>query len=794
MLPGFVESSSQSYKYDTATFLKWLNETARTCGYKSDAVPKSTRLKGKTRKEAKAAAGNAKSGPSGKKLDSPITYPVPIKDLVPSAEAIANFGNPPVLVPPMVLRAVLRTIRARKRCSAWFMRHSPGQKTKNDGHFHFANVLEDVLQALGPCLNSKHSFMSENEGSKSQVDINILLAAQDVEDRADTNSKPAFPESVPSTFYILEIPKDDDSVNDERLFAIFCLFQDLNDIRSSVKRLWSDYKSQKIDLITASVTTNLGFDIARRTEEDFLSAYPQFNDYNDVLMEILERIPSLKSDIKQSMSEWLFAYPHTLLASFCTVVEPEVFPLFKRGHHGVYNPDSDRSKMDGEQKATEDRIILVEILQEFCTLEWVRGDPPAQDELTVGLRKMCRIKVIPIWLAFAAQAFLDITHVLRRDVGRGFQDLAEVGSRSKHVIQNYFDFILSARAPDTWNKTNDICLKAIVDTIDMWVSQDVLWAMKKKAAVDNDLETHANRDIESFYLYERHPVLCGLICFSIVLKIQKAGLGLVSACGTAILPAHLYNALRQKHDPIGIWLDMDSILETHGEERIFVGKAPRGIQDSYKRSCLAIGISAESFARKRRITAVEPSKEGPRGLEQSSPILEILREGYCNRGSVALTAHNIEALLNEQANGSVRRQWEKSSKLTSLQLMTALESCILEELPKLMFDYFSFHTRSLELLRNLRSSLHESLVKYIGPQYLDNESQLPFVAMHVLSIASSAQEITKQIRTRAETSSVILEAAGSVVQAFIDEQGGAEVTKVTELGRRGLGLPAVIST
>ena len=68
--------------------------------------------------------------------------------------------------------------------------------------------------------------------------------------------------------------------------------------------------------------------------------------------------------------------------------------------------------------------MLVDILPDIKCLElhlmrvW-----PADDKFTQGFRDTTRTKVLPTWLVFAGQIFLDVYHTMRPDIARGFSEL-----------------------------------------------------------------------------------------------------------------------------------------------------------------------------------------------------------------------------------------------------------------------------------------------------------------------------------------------------------------------------------
>jgi hypothetical protein len=448
----------------------------------------------------------------------------------------------------------------------------------------------------------------------------------------------------------------------------------------------------------------------------------------------------------------------------------------KRGHFGVYNPRADRNKMDDAQRNHQDLILLMELLPEFCFLAQYKIDLFATDELTRGLSKMALTKEIPVWLTFATTVLLDIQHLARDKVDHSLKQLQVIASRAKGTLSHYFDFSRAITRPSTWPKENELWLKHLAEGIDKTMLNDVVLPLKQKLFTQFGHPFSA--DTERFYLYKRQPILCGLLAFRLTLEMQYLGVSLVQAWGTAIYPAHFYNALRQQTQPAP-WSLMDEVIALHGEDRIFVGGRPTTILDCYKQVSLVLGYSVEQFAKNRRSKKTVVSKNGPRGLKVSSPLGEIFRHGLAYDGSMAFTMHNVEELLNEQVldaapgsnpqSKSLRHEWNRSHHLTSHQFLEALKTSIPVELPKLQFDYFRLHEQSITLLRRLRDSLDADLKKFVGGAYIENESQLPFVGMYIIMVACGTDRVAEQVGI-STAGSRMLQKASEVFDSFVREQ------------------------
>jgi len=80
------------------------------------------------------------------------------------------------------------------------------------------------------------------------------------------------------------------------------------------------------------------------------------------------------------------------------------------------------------------------------------------------------------------------------------------------------------------------------------ILEDVIFPIKKKAYKKRGLP--AIREEERFLFFRQHPFLCGVTAALATLEVSMLGFLLCNQTQTVLLTGHLYNALRQKHNPI----------------------------------------------------------------------------------------------------------------------------------------------------------------------------------------------------------------------------------------------------
>ena len=196
--------------------------------------------------------------------------------------------------------------------------------------------MEDVLLALQPrfavSTGSANEDVQASDTSKSASDrletLENRFATLDVEMPAEqldeeTLSTPTKP------VYKLE-PETKADIDEDRLFAMFCLFDDLARLRHFLLDLWMDYLLDKNDLITTAVTTNTAFQLAIRNQDEILAAHPDCGEYQNVLSTMLAVLADKQSisddqiefELDEAVADWIYGPAHSLLDSFCDVLQP----------------------------------------------------------------------------------------------------------------------------------------------------------------------------------------------------------------------------------------------------------------------------------------------------------------------------------------------------------------------------------------------------------------------------------------------------------------------------------------
>jgi hypothetical protein len=234
---------------------------------------KTQKLKGKARKEAKAA-----SATTGSNNQAPKTkYTLAVKDFVPLASHIAGLEDKAIEVPDYFNAALDRVIQVRSLFSQKLEAAGKAIDVASDSrHAFFVSVLEQVRESIKPLLSadafdfaSVHKAVPKPDANDTRNSpLRNLFEVLDVYEpsaeflAAPNVAPPPQPSELEAT---VEVPDDDIF---EAYFATTSLMGDLSRLRAEVKELWRRQHTGEIDLETVSVAKNSAINLAHDLEAE----------------------------------------------------------------------------------------------------------------------------------------------------------------------------------------------------------------------------------------------------------------------------------------------------------------------------------------------------------------------------------------------------------------------------------------------------------------------------------------------------------------------------------------------
>ncbi|RAH76013.1 hypothetical protein BO86DRAFT_426094 [Aspergillus japonicus CBS 114.51] len=811
---NFMTSSYLQYKSDTDAVATWLVATAKSCGFPVDTLgasvnttsPPSTeptgpskRLKGKARKLAREAATKAASSGSQSTTSQNAKHILALKDFVDLAEYIAVSTKPVVRVPASFVAVLDRAISVRREHGNKARAKGPASlesRESSDRHEYFIGILEQVRQALQPRMAD--NLANRFEGLEVQEPSEAFLQAPDAPIPAPAADKS-------------EVNYEAERLSDyeEVLFAFSLLLQDLRKIRAIIVRTWKEYKLRTFDLVAVSLMTNCAIDFARHLEEEIQALLNEHGGSIALLVGLYEGICDMVGDDPThrerpgdplnfrtyNIAESLFMAAYVFLNSFHPLVDGHSFLPCREQSFATCDRATDWAQKSARDRFEEDNRVMSEVLSEFVYLHLLLPQPePHEDEITRGIRKMFDTHQIPLWLVFASQIFLDIHHCLEGDVVNGFADFTNTAKCIQSSIELNQEFFAHLRIV-TWPEQYDARIKRFLEFLTAWVDSDFTQPAKERHQVW--------RPSDSFKLMKWHPLFCGILTYYVKARFQDFAMAFQGTWGAIMYTAHLYNALQQEGLLTRHWADMELVLGWHNE--IFVGAPPSQQPDFLKQYSLCIGCSAAAFARNRRDHARLPeSKAGPRRMKPVAPVSRMFFSRHCEGlAPSGFSESDLETILAKSTIGKGEQQDESRStqrgtrssrskptkkrsarQLTIVELLETLRDTVHNEAPEFTFDYLALHRNCWRLLRMVRDMCDPHLRRVHGADYLEDETELPFLVGYLFMAAAGTDALGKILAEKDEVvSGQMMACAATVVEGMIESGAGSLAVKL--LGQQG---------
>ncbi|OCF77678.1 hypothetical protein I204_01676 [Kwoniella mangroviensis CBS 8886] len=633
-------------------------------------------------------------------------------------------------------RLLDRCIKLRFSCLKRFLSIP---SASNEGHAHFINVLTDVYNIFAEYKNQE--FTEETKAYKLRSPTNRFaeLAVEedeDVEDLADIflPEPPRPPTVSPARIRCMPEPS-----REELLLGALAFFEDVHHIRDEIIGVWERYKSGKISLITAAVTTNAALELIL-----FNVLYSAVTGTSGI------RIPPLWDEVNERYTASHDLFDHGSI------------PVSKPGYFGQYDSSVDVRQASFSRRCHQSQIFICETYLEYLPLI-AFGDviskhmltPAAEvqidgrpiniylfDEMAVEIDTFRQTETPSLLLLIFGQIFVDINLVLGTSAPKALHHLRTEANHMLATLERRTETEPAAH-PITWPPENEEVIGSFKYELNFWRSVST-----------------ASGDI---------------------------GFKLVNSFATLLSTAHLVAACRlfglMPGASMPSWPDMDLVFNIHGKEDIFGGKYPDNIDDSLVSWHYMMGYSTEALGALRHVGTDSPipsylrnrtrdanlmSRSGAKRLRDHSQILPIFANKY-RSAFIAGTTYDINILdklfqdiqadqqdagrtaYRSSRNVKVRRERNhRSPKYSILQMISLLEAGLEAETASIRFDYISMHLRCFSILDKVRLSAHDYITGKVGPDYLDNDSQLPYVVGWILQLAAFSARAAAQIGIKRE--------------------------------------------
>lgn len=769
MLSDSMHSSYAQYKADTDFVASWLAATARQCGYIPDkaapaSAPGAGRLKGKARKQAREASNTA-SAEGQSRLQKTI---VRVKEFVPLAECVVQWSKPRVQVPASIAAMLQRAIKQRKVHNDLHQsKVGPGISDSNDSHNYFIGVLEQVQDILRPnmVVNPSSSSSTGPDTNSRGSDVTNAFAPLNVHEPTDHPESSQEEKSIPYTHRV-DAANDPELRSDEAFFARVCLFEDVHKILAVLRRLWENYRTGKMDLVAVSIASNTGIDFVRSLQEEFESSFPGQQQLTGeiCLFCLYERVTKTQQSRNNQEGESCLQSAHKVMDAYVKhrVREDDFMcyvPVVNMRDRGIYESVVNSSALNSQDGDYWDFKLFMGVIPEYEMLLMNNGTGyQAEHEILRGLRRVIQEKRPIFWVTFAFQVFLDIRHILRKKVGRGFADLATGANTITRDIAQVLEF--HDQAGLDYGKDADRALRQVLKLIDLWVEQDFFGNLRRR------LHQNENDSISlpEHYLLERDPLWCGLLLYNFRVVAYEGAIFNANCSGSVLAVAHLYNCLRQSQLLPIQWTNMEKLFNAQGIDHLFIGGLPSSVEDCAKRLSLAIGLPISLFARNSRRLPTKPSQRQVRKLTAQAPVSWFFKHRYCDSSRRVDTRPADVDRAIQQGQQAEDGQHAAPSPRIIWALLIQLASALHAEIPELTFEYFQLHLTCWTILRAMEQSLGPRLEDYT--ELIRHPREMPAIVLWILTEPIKAPLSGPQVQLQ------VLQDVAKIVENILTSKDG----------------------
>lgn len=191
---------------------------------------------------------------------------VSVRDLLKCAELISTWDHPPIEVPFEMIELAADVIAGRSTAVDFYsaqQQKSEAEKASNAGHIYFIEALKEVRDLLETARNrrkskaKKHVSKSVSEEGDADRTINHLSNLFDhlqvEEPSIEAWSKPPRKKAESATLSVSAPITLEVNEQEEKRFALWCLLQDMEELRAFIKQTWLEHRNgNSVSVVAAS--------------------------------------------------------------------------------------------------------------------------------------------------------------------------------------------------------------------------------------------------------------------------------------------------------------------------------------------------------------------------------------------------------------------------------------------------------------------------------------------------------------------------------------------------------------
>lgn len=744
----------RQYKAGTRSITTWLANTAIDCD-----PSEARRLQHSNRTSTKA------KGKDGR-------YLLQVSDITRLARNIVSSGKPGSRVPVEKIKLIKNTVELRTQCATWYTSrvlsgHITGQDHHN--HVHFIEVLHELLRILEPHIarppqaptprletprpkKSKTAlaqprpttpiFYDESyyaplpNGASSDTDEPLIESTHSRSNTASTSPKK-------KQMYADE-SYDVESTEDDVRLAIFCFFEKLGTVRKFIRGVWQDCEKGKFNPTAAYMAVTCGLQVAYAAECALTSEFEYLTGYLSIAEALHVRIPAVCTEQDPKIPLPYFRI-YTWLLHFAGLAQEQVSldatVSAELKHEANLQSDSSTSEAGSSQaKAKADELGLIKLaspgfrplLRLFFVFLLSRS--PGQglavaepDRFTAGAAAVFKGATIPFWLVLAGQCTVDMFTELS-DTSRIFRLAYATADRELHVYEVTRELTTESSKPYHFELEVEYAWNRVIRDPYAEVLRDIDRALAKTSR--SPLFDTVVSEEHSFL--KANPFLSGKLAFEVLFQSYAAGRSVFDLDSNLFAVAHLYNAGRKSHFIRSVWKDVELLIHFHGEQNIFVGKAPSDAGAYIRWLLLSHGQSIQKYAKNARSNLPTTSSRPRRKMRALTLVHDI--DNCMEQDFLSMSRRDVQV----EVDGMIKRARERHTTGESHTMWQDLESLKLqaiEEEAHLHFSYLQFFCFTAPLL--------DEVLKAPGP---DPTDEFWDVAKDWTELAISILQVNSHVR------------------------------------------------
>ncbi|KAK3311172.1 uncharacterized protein B0T15DRAFT_489798 [Chaetomium strumarium] len=746
-LPEPLVSIYQQYKKDTNSVASRLASTAKACGYPASLLSSgSWDVQAKGNKAGKGRKGRKQQAAGGGK------YIVALADFRPLANFIARSSKlRPVSVPDSFVTTIDRLIALRASFRTHLAKHGAEPAADADArHSHFVGVLEAVRDALRPRMSTPPPrFDGADDGRANRFSILPVYEPSEAFLKAPAIERP---QPVPDDKTVYEAEQQ--ASLQESLFAMSMMMDDLCRIRSVISWIWSNYGSDEFDLAACAVATNTATELAHGIIEDVVPVFRRHGGTKMVLNKYFQACclasgltvdqfdmdrfddSGFDRDVYR-IADRVYLVTYRLVKGFLDKLGPRELPLAQEGFFGKYSAARDAATETDQQLTDEDTTLLMEFFTELMVVIRLIPNYPVEDELVRGMREMDQARQVPFHLVFAAQIYLDIHHTLRAKAASGGMRMVVEATMMHSELDKHLEFHQDLKMA-TLPVESDHMVGELHNVLVSVLRDPVYEAKVRVMPVAVTMRRHR--------ILQHSPVLAGLTLFQLRICTYKVGMSVANTWRSIQSAYHLYHALQTCGLLRGTWTDMEVAHSLLGDSAFFVGDPPRSFDDSLKKFCLQVGVTAAAVADARQPggwlhgggVRTMVSRAGPRGfrVDRRLPVSSMFAERYLGESAqMSWTRQQLDDIL-------ARSEWEVEEGVDDQSateyLMKQVDGAAKgrgKGQAKAPTSSSTVLSQCWRLLRDVRGACDAVLRALYTPAYIEREAELSFVVGYAFMAA-----------------------------------------------------------